>query len=144
MTPEHSPTADLIGILEGTGHRTTGPRREVIALVQRKVNGFTAEEICKSLPEVGRATVFRTLRLLQEVGVVCKLTVPNGIPVYAISRVDHHHHTVCVRCGKVGEFQDSTVERLIDELGMETSGEIVGHRIELYVTCRQCLDQLQL
>ena len=144
MISDHSSAADLIGVLEDKGHRTTGPRREVVALVQSKVTGFTAEEICKTLPRVGRATVFRTLRLLQDVGVICKLTVPNGIPVYAISRADHHHHTVCVRCGKVGEFQDSTVERLIDELGMETSGEIVGHRIELYVTCRRCLDQLQL
>ena len=144
MTSDHSSVAELIGILEEAGHRATGPRREMLALVQRKVTGFTAEEICKALPEVGRATVFRTLRLLQDIGIICKLTVPNGIPVYTISRVDHHHHTVCVRCGKVGEFQDSTVERLIDELGMETSGEIVGHRIELYVTCRRCLDQLQL
>ena len=138
-----SPVIDLLSILEERGHRATGPRMELLSLIERKTNGFTAEAISDALPKVGRATVFRTLRLLQDIGVVCKLTIPGGVPVYAVARIGHHHHTLCVRCGTVGEFQDVTIEKLMDGLDSEISGEIVGHRIELYVTCEICLGRLQ-
>ena len=57
-------------------------------------------------------------------------------PRYSLSRIEHHHHTVCIRCGNVGEFRAATVERLMHAIGDDIPGEIVGHRIELYVVCR--------
>ena len=129
-----------MAILEDRGYRSTAPRRAIIQVLDGKHEGFTAEEIVNELPGVGRATIFRTLRLLMEVGVICKLNLINGAPRYSLSRVEHHHHTVCVRCGNVGEFRAATVERLLRTLGDDIPGNIVGHRIELYVTCDQCLE----
>ena len=129
---------DLLAVLEDRGHRMTGPRRSVIDRLGDKAEGFSAEEICDELPGVGRATVYRTIKLLLEAGVICKLALPNGAPKYSLARFEHHHHTVCVRCGNVGEFRAATIERLIRAIGADIPGEILGHRIEFYITCHQC------
>ena len=130
---------DLQAVLEDRGYRVTEPRRSVIGLLDRKEEGFSAEGICKELAGVGRATVYRTIKLLLEAGVICKLVTPEGAPMYSLARVDHHHHTLCVRCGTVSEFRDATVERLLRTIGEDISGDIVGHRMEFYVVCRDCL-----
>ena len=136
----HRPTVrpDLLAVLEDGGYRITEPRRSVIAVLDQKDEGFTAEDLCHELPGVGRATVYRTIKLLQRAGVICKLAMPDGAPKYSMARVEHHHHTVCVRCGMVGEFRHATIERLLRAIGQEISGEIVGHRLEVFITCADC------
>ncbi len=140
MTTLLTSRPEIMAILEDRGYRSTAPRRAIIRVLDGKQEGFTAEEVVNELPEVGRATIFRTLKLLMEVGVICKLNLIDGAPRYSLSRVEHHHHTVCVKCGNVGEFRAATVERLLRTLGNDIPGNIVGHRIELYVTCDQCLE----
>lgn len=130
---------DIMAILEDRGYRSTAPRRAIIRILDGKQEGFTAEDLCNELPDVGRATVFRTIKLLMEAGVICRLNLLDGAPKYSLSRVEHHHHTVCVRCGTVGEFRATTVERLMKVIGNEIPGDIVGHRIELYITCERCV-----
>ena len=129
---------DLLAVLEDEGYRITAPRRSVIGLLEQKGEGFTAEEISEELPGVGRATVYRTIKLLQRVGVVCKIAMPDGAPKYSLARVEHHHHTVCVRCGVVGEFRHASIERMLRAIGKEIDGEIIGHRIEVFTLCENC------
>jgi len=131
---------DLMSVIEDMGYRITQPRRDVVKLLETKPDGFGAEEIHGALPEVGRATVYRTIRLLLDIGVICKLVMWDGSTKYSLARVEHHHHLVCVRCGTVEEFLDSTIERLVRAIGAEVSGEILGHRIEFDVICKTCLD----
>ena len=131
---------DLMSVIEDMGYRMTQPRRDVVKLLETKPDGFGAEEIPAALPEVGRATVYRTIRLLLDIGVICKLVMRDGSTKYSLARVEHHHHLVCVRCGTVEEFLDSTIERLVRAIGAEVSGEILGHRIEFDVICKTCLD----
>jgi len=130
---------DLIATLEDGGYRVTGPRRLVAESIDRQDESFTAEDLCESLPAVGRATVYRTIKLLVESGALCKLAMPDGAPKYSLARVGHHHHTVCVRCGKVSDFRDSTVERMLRSLSREVDGQIVGHRMEVYIDCEDCV-----
>ena len=136
-----TPRSDLIAALEDRGYRSTAPRRAIIQILEGKQEGFTADEIGRELPGVGRATVFRTIKLLLNAGVVCRLNLPEGAPRYSLSRIEHHHHTVCVRCGNVGEFRAATIERFMKAIGDDMPGEIVGHRMELYITCAQCLSE---
>ena len=130
---------DLIAALEDQGYRITAPRQAIARMLEHKKEGFTAEEIIAELPAVGRATVYRTIKLLLRAGVVCKLATMEGAPMYSLSRAEHHHHTVCVSCGAVGEFRAATVERLLRGLGDDIPGRILGHRIEFYITCDACL-----
>ena len=143
MTTARAARPDLISVLEDRGYRVTGPRSRVIDLLDQKEEGFSAEEVCGELPGVGRATIYRTIKLLMEAGVICKLALPNGAPKYSLARVEHHHHTVCVSCGTVGEFRDVTIERLLHTIGEDISGEIMGHRMEFYITCQDCLARSQ-
>ena len=138
MTTVRLTRPDLLAVLEDRGHRMTGPRRSIIRLMEQKEEGFGAEELCGGLPNVGRATVYRTIRILLEADVICKLAMPNGAPKYSLARVEHHHHTICVRCGTVGEFRDTTIERLMRAVGDDISGEIVAHRMEFFIVCRDC------
>lgn len=138
MTTEQVVRPNIMAVLEDRGYRSTNSRRSIVHILEEKGSGFTAEEIGRELPSVGRATVFRTLKLLLEIGVICRLNLPDGAPKYSLSRVEHHHHTVCVVCGNVGEFRAATIERLMRSLSNEIPGDVVGHRIELYITCDLC------
>ena len=141
MTTVLTSRPDIMAILEDRGYRSTAPRRAIVRIVEEMREGFTAEDVVKELPGVGRATVFRTLKLFLETGIICRLNLLDGAPRYMLSRVEHHHHTVCVGCGKVGEFRAATVERLMRVIGEEMPGEIVGHRIEFYIVCDRCVER---
>ena len=129
---------DLLAVLEDGGHRITRPRLSVIDLLSQKKGGFKADDICDGLPDVGRATVYRTIKLLLDAGVICKLTLPDGSPIYSAALVHHHHHTICVKCYAIGEFRHATIERLLRALEREIPGDIMGHRIEIFTLCGEC------
>jgi Fe2+ or Zn2+ uptake regulation protein len=130
---------NLINALDDRGLRRTSARAAVTSRIEQISDAFTAEQLCRELPGVGRATVYRTIRHLVDAGALCKLPILDGAPKYSIARVEHHHHTICSRCGAVGEFRHSTVERVMRSLGKEIDGDIVGHRMEIFITCNSCL-----
>ena len=128
-----------MAVLENRGYKATAPRKAIVKLLEQKQEGFTAEALSEELPSVGRATVYRTVKLLLEAGAVCKVPMMDGARVYSLTRVGHrHYHSVCVRCGGVGEFKAATVDRLLRAIGADIPGKLVDHRIELYVTCDYC------
>ena len=131
---------NLMTVLQDRGIRATFPRKAIANLLERKQGGFTIETLSEELPSVGRATVYRTVKLLLEAGVICKLAMMDGSHVYSVSRVahHHHHHYVCVKCGAVEEFRASAIEQLLRSVGADIPGRVVDHRIELYVACDYC------
>ena len=133
------PHLNLMAVLENRGYKATAPRKAIAKHLEQKHEGFTAETLSEELPSVGRATVYRTIKLLLEAGAVCKVPMMNGDRVYSLARVGHrHYHSVCVRCGGVGEFKAATFDRLLRAIGADIPGKIVDHRIALYVTCDYC------
>ena len=134
-----APRPDLMAVLENRGYRATAPRKAVAELLEQKHEGFTVEALSEELPSVGRATVYRTIKLFLEAGVVCKLPMMDGSPVYSLSRANRcHYHSVCVQCGAVREFRAAAFERLLRAVISDIPGQVVDHRIELYVTCDYC------
>ena len=126
-------------VLEVLGFRATAPRRTIADLLEQRQDSFTVEALSEELPSVGRATVFRTIKLLLEAGAVCKLATIDGSQMYSLCRVGHHHHHwVCIQCGAVEEFRAAAVEQLISAIGSEIPGEVIDHRVELYVICGSC------
>ena len=125
--------------LTDLGYRDTAPRRAIASIVEQKQGSFTIEALAEELPSIGRATLYRTMKLFLEAGVVCKLATMAGSRVYSLSRVDrHHHHSVCVECGAVEEFLPARIEQFLRRIGDEIPGEIVDHRFEIYVDCGHC------
>ena len=90
------------------------------------------------LPGLGRATIYRTLRLLVEAGILCKTAMPDGSPRYSLDDTHHHHHLVCVACGRIDEFRHPSVERMLRSLKAHAGSELIGHRLELYHRCAAC------
>ena len=121
-----------------SGHRVTGPRRELLAKLQGMGDHFTAEGLVAAAPEVGRATVFRTLRLLQDIGTLCQVVLDDGTLQYRLTSGGHHHHVVCSQCGAVNDFSACDIQGLLAEIAVRTGYDIEAHRLEVYGRCSQC------
>ncbi len=130
--------ADTTSRLSGLGHRMTATRRAVLDAMALSPAPFTIEELCTALPGVGRATVFRTVKLLQEHDILCRVVLEDGGVRYQLSTGGHHHHLVCSQCGSVQEFADARLDALILENARESQFELDGHSLELYGRCNRC------
>ena len=133
------PRTNLIAALEDRGYRATAPRKAVAKLLEQKQKGFTVEALSEELPSVGKATIYRTIKLLLEEGMVCKFPLMNGVFIYCLARTGHrHHHSVCLQCGEVEEFRAAAIDKLLKEVSSDLPGQVVDHRIALYVNCDYC------
>ena len=127
--------------LSRSGYRLTSPRRAVLDTMRELGNHFTAEDVQHASPEVGRATVFRTMKLMRDLGIICQVVLDDGAVVYQLTEEDdaeHHHHVVCSECGKVVEFASDGLEQVLDDVARATGFEIDAHRLELYGRCASC------
>lgn len=130
----------IIEAFEDAGCRITAPRRQMASVLAQQAGTFSAEEIGTKIPALGRATIFRTLKLLMDTGVICKARLPDGSPRYSVDYGRHHHHLVCATCGCVEEFQNSSVERTLRSLSKDMGGELLGHRLEIFRRCPTCVE----
>ena len=134
-----STTEESTERLEDTGYRLTAPRRAVLDAIAGSNRPFTIEELSERLPDIGRATVFRTIKLLQELDIVCRVPLEDGGIRYERSRSGrHHHHLICSECGSVTEFSDPTLDEAIEQNAETASFELDGHSAELYGRCAPC------
>jgi Fur family ferric uptake transcriptional regulator len=131
----------------GAGLRMTEPRRIVLGQIAQQRSSFTATELLASVercaPDVGRATVFRTLDLLVEQGILRRVHTELGATwghsyVLCGLRDAHHHHLVCTVCGRVSDFEGCSVEGLIEGLKAQSGFRVQGHHLELYGECESC------
>lgn len=127
-----------------SGHRVTAPRRALLARLQGMGDHFTAEGLAAASPGVGRATVFRTLRLLQDIGALCQVVLDDGTLQYRLTSGGHHHHIVCSQCGAVDDFSSCDIQGLLDEIAARTGYDIEAHRLEVYGRCESCRERLMV
>src|SRR5690606_67335 len=107
-------------LLSRRGYRLTSPRRHLLDVMAGLEDHFPAEAVVAAAPEVGRATVFRTLRLLQDLGVVCQVVLDDGALAYRRAPEEHHHHLLCVECGAVEDFASPALEAFLSEVEEST------------------------
>jgi Fur family ferric uptake transcriptional regulator len=125
--------------IEDRGYRITPPRLAVVAAVLRQTGHFTVDDILSHTPKVGRATVFRTVKLLTEMDILCRVLLGDGSLHYRVSHRDgHHHHLVCTSCGGVQALDECIVTDTVGELSRSTGYQIEGHWLELYGQCGAC------
>ena len=134
----------VIRKLEALDHRITPSRVAVIAAVLAQSGHFSVEDVLRQARAVGRATVFRTMRLLTDLEIVCRVLLEDGSLHYRVSRRGHHHHLVCVSCGNVQDLDECAVAGLVRELAAATEYEIEGHWLEFYGRCASCRSSLSL
>lgn len=120
------------------GYRLTGSRKEVLHVLAAAPDCFSTDEVLRGVRHAGRATVFRTMRLLLDLGLVCRVVLEDGSRRYRLSTRGHHHHLVCTQCGRVQDFSNCDVSALIGELSRSTNYAIEGHWLEVYGRCLPC------
>lgn len=134
VSHERAPTRALAAM----GPRVTAPRRAILDAISANPTPFTIEELSARVPAVGRATVFRTVKLLQESEALCRVVLEDGSVRYQLSHGEHHHHLVCSQCGKVSEFNDPELDRLITRDAEAAGFRLDSHSLELYGRCSSC------
>jgi Fe2+ or Zn2+ uptake regulation protein len=132
----------IVTALDRAGYRLTAPRLAVADLIQAHDGHFTASELAAAARDrrlgISRATLFRALELLIELGVVERLDLPTGEHAYVPCAPAHHHHVVCSRCGRTAEVDDSGLSGAVREIERQSGFRIDAHRLELFGLCRHC------
>jgi len=132
--------------LHSKGYKLT-PQREatLTVLLEREEDHLSAEEIFllvkEKAPEIGLATVYRTLDLLTELEVVDKISFGDGVSRYDLRKegIDHfHHHLVCMECGSVEEIIEDLlvdVEKIVED---RWQFHVKDHRLTFHGVCKKC------
>ena len=137
-------TDHALDTLERRGYRTGAARRTVVELLGRQRCCLSAKEIECTLRsegrEVGLASVYRALEVLDDLKLVQRLDAGEGVVRYepAHHGGHHHHHIVCERCGGVAQYEDEALERAITELAGRLSWRVDSHDVVLRGTCPAC------
>jgi Fur family transcriptional regulator, ferric uptake regulator len=134
-------TPDLHATLKAKGYRLTPQRQLVLDAVARLGHG-TPDEICaevqRSAPGVNLSTVYRTLELLEELGLVSHTHLSHGSPTYHSAGEDQHVHLVCRACRSITEVDPSVLQPVTKQLQQEQDFRVdVGH-VSLFGVCGNC------
>ena len=92
----------------------------------------------KRRPDIGRTTVYRTLKLLQAAGLAQELVLQGQTRFEREYKRQHHDHFICNSCGEIFEFSNPEIERIQDEIAADIGFVIQGHRHQIYGLCRSC------
>jgi Fur family transcriptional regulator, ferric uptake regulator len=134
--------AKAAGVLEGAGVRATRQRVVVLSELMGEQNDVTAQELHERLrgrgERLGLATVYRTLGLLAEGGVIDSLSHRPGELCYRWCGEGHHHHLVCSSCHQVVELDDCELEPWLDRVSQAHDFVTTGHRLEVSGLCGDC------
>jgi len=133
----------IAGILRDKGYKLTQQRHAVLRAIAASNDHLTPEEIYERArlknPGIGMVTVYRTLNLLCDLSLVCRVHSSDGCRGYMMRRpTGHHHHLVCSGCGMVCDFTGCSLAELQQRLSEETKFDIGGHLLEFYGRCPDC------
>ena len=130
--------------LQAAGHRRGGARQAILELLDAQSCALSASEIQQALGrrrrKVSRASVYRVMEELDEVGLVQRVETGQGMLRYEPLRSGpgHHHHLVCDRCGRLQPFTDDGLERAIRRLSDRVPLEVSEHEIVIHGACEVC------
>ena len=135
----YSKADQFMQIIEDRGYRSTEPRQSLVRTIATKERHFSAEELHRELPQIGRATVYRGLNLMVEAGVLCRVLLEDGSLHYQVSHQGHHHHLICTECGLSQDLLGCDIEGMLKEKASQHQFLMEGHWLEVYGRCHKCL-----
>ncbi len=144
--------SEILKIFRNNGHRLTAPRKAIISILSTTNNHPSVEEIYmdvhKKYPSIGITTVYRTLDLLVNWGLVHKFDFGEGKARYELidhpNGIGHHHHLICVNCKKIINYTDfisdeiDLFQKLESRLSNKYNFKINNHIVEFYGICEEC------
>ncbi|MGK0373281.1 MAG: Fur family ferric uptake transcriptional regulator [Glaciecola sp.] len=128
--------------LKKAGLKVTLPRLKILEILQLPENQhISAEDVYKILidhnADIGLATVYRVLNQFDDAGILNRHHFEGGKSVFEISHKKHHDHLVCLKCGKVIEFEDDVIEKRQDEVAERHNMKLTHHSLYLYGECKK-------
>lgn len=138
-----SSAQELHDRIRAGGYRLTAPRRAVVNTLARSEGWLRPDTIHRqarrSAPSLGLVTVYRTLQLLTQMGIVRRVHTEDGCQGYTLAEHCHGHHLVCKNCQHVVEFPGTEdLKPLMQQLEMTTGFVIEDHVLELAGLCPDC------
>ncbi len=123
------------------GYRNTLSRRLIADAVAEKSTAFTGQELADELAPhgVGRATVFRALNVLHELGLLNRLHLGDACDRYTTCDPQHHHHLVCTSCGTVFPLEGCTITEDVQQTANNLGFQVKGHVMEIFGRCAECV-----
>lgn len=125
--------------------RLTQERSIIVDDVFSQHEHFDADQIVERLTarkggqRVSRSSVYRTLTLLEEAGLIRKVARSDGRDVYEHDYgYPQHDHLICDECGGLIEFHNAEISRILEQVAAEHGFRMTGHRLEVYGRCREC------
>lgn len=129
-------TDTILARCENKGLRMTGQRRVIAQVLQDSADHPDVEELYARAqavdPGISIATVYRTVKLFEEAGILERLEFGDGRARYEDADRDHHDHLIDINSGEVIEFVDAEIEALQERIAAKLGYELRGHRLELY------------
>jgi Fur family ferric uptake transcriptional regulator len=135
-----------LAALQEAGLKRGGARTAVVEALARHDCAVTAldldDELRRRQPPVARASVYRALEQLEQLGLVRRLEVCRGTAGYEKIEPSghHHHHAICRDCGRMVPFEDDSLERAIGKLSERLSFDVTEHDVVLRGVCDRCAD----
>ncbi|NDR58198.1 Fur family transcriptional regulator [Aliiruegeria sabulilitoris] len=122
--------------LEAKGLRMTGQRRVIAEVLGESQDHPDVEELYNRAsehdPKISIATVYRTVKLFEEAGIIDRLEFGDGRARYEDADREHHDHLIDINSGEVIEFVDPEIEALQEKIAERLGFSLKGHRLELY------------
>ncbi len=133
----------IIETVEDAGYRLTETRRALAGLIADQPGHFTAADLVEDANAshlgVSRATIFRSIDLFVELGVIERIDLPNGDHAYVECARSHHHHVVCSSCGRSTDVAELGLDAVAREVEERTGYRVDTHRLELFGICPDCV-----
>ena len=126
----------IIARCEAKGLRMTEQRRTIAAVLEESKDHPDVEELYARASArdsaISLATVYRTVKLFEEAGILDKLEFGDGRARYEDAERDHHDHLIDIQTGEVIEFMDPEIEKLQEKIAAKLGFRLMGHKLELY------------
>lgn len=141
------------GLLREKGLKVTSQRLIVLDIIaSHPGEHLTAEEIYdlakENSPEIGLATIYRTVQVLLELHIINKVTFDDGFTRYELNGEEsasghRHHHAICSGCGKVYSLETDLLDILEKQVFDNIGFEVTDHEVKLYGLCRACREKMK-
>ena len=134
----------LASYLEDHNLKHTRQREAILEIFLSIKGHITGDDLYQQVreghPNIGYTTVYRTMKLLCDAGLASERHFDDGVTRYEIEH-EHHDHLVCLRCGKIIEFECQMIEAAQDEIVKRYGFRLLRHRHELYGHCSDCQEK---
>ena len=133
---------EVVAALRRHGYKLTPQRRTVVEVITSSQDHFTPADIYSKVhqghPNIGLVTIYRTLEMLAELGLICELHAGGTCRSYTTGAPGHHHHLICSNCGTVIDFASHNLGELEQSLAKRSGFRIDDHLLEFVGLCRAC------